>query len=445
MSAPSISAAGERRALSTPRAISAAGEILARWLSETERGGLDRLVQAETRRRRELNSSERRWLVEALFGTVRYLRRQEWILQRRGVEPGAAELIALWAELGGPAAGAGLPGPESPGDYLRLTLAFSDAMAAELEALLGAEAVVAAEHLNGPAPPILRVNTLRASRGRVLRALEGARRTRFCPWGVELSGRADVHQMPGFRDGWYEVQEEASQIVALLTDARPGQTIVDVGAGAGGKSLAIAAMMGGEGALLAVDSSRERLNRLEERAARGHVRNIRPVFIEADSAGRWQPSATKRRTLGRLEGTVDCVLVDAPCSGSGIVRRAPDLKWRGGDPVEHARLQSLLLEQAAALPAPGGALIYATCAIEREQNEAVVERFLASAEGAVFTLERALPRLRRAMERAALPREPGAIPPSHNELESLEAGPYLRTWPHRHGMDAFFAASLVRT
>src|SRR5205814_1536897 len=124
---------------------------------------------------------------------------------------------------------------------------FSDEMAAELERALGPDAVPAAEALNQQAPVTLRVNPLRATRSRVLRSLPGSRRTRFSPWGVEIEGRVNIHELPGFRDGWFEIQEEASQLVALLTDARPGQTVVDIGAGAGGKSLALAVMLENSG------------------------------------------------------------------------------------------------------------------------------------------------------------------------------------------------------
>ncbi len=436
---------GERRRLASPRALLAAEEILARWMGETERGPLDRLVQFELRHRRSLNSSERRWVGDAIFGSVRFLRRQTWLLEHDGLETGARERVELWArqvESGAP--GAGLPGPDMPAQYLRETLAFTNEMATALEQILGAEAVPAAAALNRQAPTTLRVNPLRTNRARVLKALSGSRRVRFSPWGIELDGRPNIHELPGFKDGWYEVQEEASQLVALLTDAQPGQTVMDLGAGAGGKSLAIAAMMGNDGQILAADSSQERLSRLEQRAERAGAKAIRPLSLAADSEGRWQLSATKQRTLGRLKQTADCVLVDAPCSGSGVIRRSPDAKWREIDTAYYTRLQARLLEQGAEFTAPGGCLIYAVCSFETEQDEAIVEQFLASGAGADFEVVPMLPRLDRAIRRCALPAESGAILPTTAELESLASGPYLRTWPHRHGLDAFFAACLVR-
>ncbi len=438
----------ERRRLASPRALLAAEEILGRWMAEGEDGALDRLVQAEMRQRRSLNSSERRWIGDTVFGAVRFFRRQTWTLGHSGLETGARQRIELWAKesCGGENKDSQpvLPGLERPAEYLRETLSYSDEMAAALEETLGTEALPAAEALNLQAPTTLRVNPLRTTRGRVLRSIPGSLRTRFSPWGVEIEGRANIHELPGFRDGWFEVQEEASQLVALLTDARPGQTVIDVGAGAGGKSLAIAAMMGNIGLILAADTSQERLTRLEQRAERAGAKAIRPLLLNADAEGRWQLSATKQRTVGKLGGTADCVLVDAPCSGSGVLRRSPDAKWRKTDHTQFAKLQALLLEQSAGFIAPEGCLIYATCAFETAQNEEVIAQFLASEAGAAFEVTPALPRLEQAINRLAPSAESGAIVPTTTELEALVSGPFLRTWPHRNGLDAFFAACLVR-
>jgi 16S rRNA (cytosine967-C5)-methyltransferase len=433
--------------LASPRALLAAEEILARWTTEVGGTPLDRLVQSDLRARRYLNSSERRWVADAVFGSVRYWRRQTWILNRSGLESGARERIELWAHRSGAgdnedlSAADGLPGPDTPGEFLRETLSFPEDMAAALETTLGAEALPAARALNAQAPTTLRVNTLRTTRRAVLVQLSDARPTQFSPWGIELAGRVNIHDLPGFHDGWFEIQEEASQLVALLTDARPGQTVVEIGAGAGGKSLAIAAMMQNRGALISVDTAPNRLNRIERRAERGGVKIIKRLDLMADYEGRWQLSGAEQRNVDKLRARADCVLVDAPCSGSGVLRRTPDAKWRQAQVADFARLQTLLLEQSAAFVSPGGCLLYATCAFEQAQDEEVVDRFLRSGAGSAFELDPAFARLERAVARARPPREAMEAPPP--QLETLTSGPYLRTWPHRHNLDAFFAACLV--
>jgi len=258
-----------------------------------------------------------------------------------------------------------------------------------------------------------------------------------------MAGRVNVHDLPVFREGWFEVQEEASQLVALLTNATPGQTVVDVGAGSGGKSLALAAMMRNQGILLAADSAPERLARLQDRARRAGAEIIRPLELTASDDGVWQLSGRKQRSLSRFVGKADCVLVDAPCSGSGVLRRSPDLKWRSQDLAQIARLQLLLLQQSAPLVAASGRLVYATCAFEREQNEAVIETFLKTEAGREFEVEPPLPRLVQSIRAASAAngRDPAV---TTDTFESLASGSFLRTWPHLHNMDAYFMASLVR-
>ena len=444
----SEAAPAERRRLASPRALLAAEEILARWMAESREAPLDRLVQSQMRGRRYLNSSERRWAGDAVFGAVRFWRQQTWLLERAGGVADARTRIELWARMEAPDADAGvwdhLPGTDTPAAYLRETLSYPDDMAVELEQALGSEAPTAAEALNRQAPTTLRVNVLRASRERVMAALPNAAHTRFSPWGLEIPARANVPELSGFQEGWFEIQEEASQLVALLTDARPGQTVVDIGAGAGGKSLAIAAMLENKGTLTAVDTSEERLARLEKRARRAGATVVKLFTIAADEEGRWQLSPGRQRSVKMLRERANCVLVDAPCTGSGVLRRSPDVKWREVDHAAFARLQRMLLEQSAELVRPDGVMIYATCSFERAQNEDVINAFLDSDAGREFEITPAVPRLSRTIARL---QAGGAIEhggPPAAEFESLAAGPFMRTWPHRHGLDAFFAACLMR-
>jgi 16S rRNA (cytosine967-C5)-methyltransferase len=462
----------------SPRALAAAIEIYARWEAEQERSPLDRVVAAEFRSRHYLNAGERRWIGAAVYGSVRFLRRQERLLELLGLPTTPDTRLRLWASAPAlpdgtsptliplpeermltsqehlTAALAALPGPATPRDHLRITLSFPDTLADTLEDLLGDEALDAARAFNAQAPTTLRVNTLRATRTQAQTALPAAVPTRYSPWGLELPQRLNLYDLPGFREGWFEAQEEASQLVALLTDAQPGQTVADVAAGAGGKTLALAALMQRRGRLIALDTAGERLAELGKRAARAGVAGIEMQQLHADAEGRWQLSGAAQQRLDRLRGTVDVALVDAPCTGSGVLRRSPDARWRVSDVEAFTRLQQTLLAQASMLVAPDGMLCYATCAFERSQNEEVVEAFLASPEGAAFRVEPALPRLRAACRRAARLTPDSPVPPPHptapapfteEAFAALASGPYLRTWPQRHGLDAFFAACLRRS
>ena len=429
------------------RALATAIKFLEAWEEQRAQRPLDRILETEFRNRRDLNSSERRWISSLIFGTVRLLRRQEFLLQKLGLPVNPEHLARLWAQSPGDgepgtvfrhtpplvseeqlqAALVALPTPETPAEFLRVTLSFPDAMATELEALLGTkEAILAAESLNQQAAITLRVNTLKTTPARLLPRLPPglATPTRYSPVGIELKGRVNMTTLLGWRDGYFEAQEEASQIVCQFLDVKPGETVIDVGAGAGGKTLALAAMMEGRGRLIALDLPSPRLGQLQERARRAGVQNFEIIVIHADERGDWQPEEVAKRKLDKLTLKADAVMVDAPCSGSGVIRRNPDTKWRETDLAEFARLQLKILTQSAPFVKPGGRLLYVTCAFEREQNEAVVATFLASEVGAEFHVEVSVP--------------PPFAPFATGELTAI------RTWAHRHSMDCFFAIRLYR-
>ncbi|MBA2919493.1 RsmB/NOP family class I SAM-dependent RNA methyltransferase [Sphingomonas sp. MAH-20] len=219
------------------------------------------------------------------------------------------------------------------------------------------------------APLDLRVNTLKASRDDVLDELPGAMPTRFAPHGARLAEPLPIEQHPLWRDGAVEVQDEGSQLIALACRAAAGQTIVDLCAGAGGKTLALAAAMGGEGRLVACDTDRARLSRLPPRAERAGATNIETRLLDP---GR------EAEALGDLAGAADCVLVDAPCSGTGTWRRNPEARWRL-TPDRLARLTALqarLVALAATLVRPGGRLIYAVCSLLDEEGADRMAAFL---------------------------------------------------------------------
>lgn len=484
----------------TDRALEAACAIYARWEAEEQRSPLDRVVEAEFRSRRYLNSRERRWVAEVVYNTVRFRRRQIRLLEILGLPLTPATLLRLTSIAPGSPTGeprlihppfqrtpplaarealeaalANLPGPAAAHDFLRTTLSFPDEMAEALEDLLDAEAIPAAVALNIQAPTTLRVNTLRITRAQVQAALPDTTPTRYSPWGLELPNRANLYDLPGFRDGWYELQEEASQLAVLLTDAQPGQTVVEIGAGAGGKTLALAALMENRGRLIALDTSQRRLEELHKRAKRAGVTCVETHLLSiASETGSASPSRVSETVfLEQQQGVAQHVFCDVPCTGSGVLRRSPAAKWRSVDLSAVVALQQDLLVQASAYVARGGHLYYVTCAFERAQNEAVIDTFLASPVGSAFHLEPVDPRLRHACRRAATLTPPArrfrkssgraaaarsqeagtpgvqSATPKHADeekpnLDALTDKPYLRTWPHRHRMDAFFAACLRR-
>src|SRR5260221_12383856 len=228
--------------------------------------------------------------------------------------------------------------------------------------------------LNGPAARDLRVNPLKRHRLTAKIALEGegvkAEESRYSPYGLRVFERIPLATLESFKSGRIEVQDEGSQLAALLADARPGMRVVDFCAGAGGKTLAIAAAMNNRGHLIACDVSEQRLERATQRLRRAGISILlrRHLTRERD---KW---------VKRHAGSFDRVFIDAPCTGTGNWRRNPDAKWRlaESDIAELTVLQNSIIESAARLVAPGGRLIYATCSFLREENEAPIQRFLAA-------------------------------------------------------------------
>jgi 16S rRNA (cytosine967-C5)-methyltransferase len=241
-------------------------------------------------------------------------------------------------------------------------------------ASLGENAVKEGAALSQRAPLDLRVNRLKSDRPRVLKALArfGAQPTPFSPDGVRIAAPSGEGRLPnvqaeaGFRKGWFEVQDEGSQVAALISGAKAGEQVADICAGSGGKTLALAAMMGNKGQIHAYDSDRHRLKNIFERLKRAGTRNVQVL-----SPGEGDP-------LAPLEGRMDIVFVDAPCSGSGVWRRHPDAKWRLTRDQLAARIaeQQAVLDRAVPLLRPGGRLVYATCSVLAEENGERVKAFL---------------------------------------------------------------------
>ncbi|MBU3648838.1 MAG: RsmB/NOP family class I SAM-dependent RNA methyltransferase [Limnohabitans sp.] len=293
-----------------------------------------------------------------------------------------------------------------------------------LKAQVGDAFWALAESLNAPAPLDLRVNLLQHKPQEVLAELRAAgvaaTPTPYSPWGLRLAGKPALQKLEVFTRGAVEVQDEGSQLLALLLEARRGEMVVDFCAGAGGKTLAIGAAMRNTGRLYAFDTSAHRLDAFKPRLARSGLSNVHPAAIAHERDER----------IKRLAGKIDRVLVDAPCSGLGTLRRNPDLKWRQTpkDVAELAELQLAILRSAARLLKPGGRLVYATCSLLPAENEAIAQAF-----GAEMPQFKPLS-VRERLEALQVP-----------EAASLSTtdGQYLRLWPHSHGTDGFFAAAWV--
>ncbi|MGZ6124662.1 MAG: RsmB/NOP family class I SAM-dependent RNA methyltransferase [Myxococcales bacterium] len=411
----------------------------------------DQALQRTLRREKQLRSVERRAVSDAVYGLLRLQGRVDHLLGRalntrklaldklatptRHLLRYAAYLIA--GERQSVASAVGLAGPEVAPWQWALELVAEPAQlgapADPLEALaaetslprwlaklwseqLGAEETrQLAQALNQRAPLTVRANLLRNTRDELMGTLraEGSRveATRLSPWGVIFTGRTNVFALRAFKTGLFEVQDEGSQLIALACEARPGQVVVDACAGAGGKTLALASEMRNRGRLVACDRDGRRLDELRPRARRDGVHNWEARTVPESSDAR----------IADLRGQADVVLVDAPCSGLGALRRNPDARWRL-DPAEVDSFpprQKEILERYARLVKPGGRLVYATCSINRGENEEVRAAFLAAHPQ--FEPARAFP-----------------------DPVGLGAGSEAQLLPHRHGTDGFYIAAMRR-
>jgi len=280
------------------------------------------------------------------------------------------------------------------------------------------------ESFNQGAGLDLRANDFKVKRADVQKELAKAGikavPTPYSPWGLRIAGKPALNKSEGFMRGDFEVQDEGSQLLALLLDAKRGEMVVDFCAGAGGKTLAIGAAMRSTGRLYAFDTSAHRLDSFKPRLARSGLSNVHPAAIAHERDDR----------VKRLAGKMDRVLVDAPCTGLGTLRRNPDLKWRQTlQSVEEMVVkQAAILQSAARLLKPGGRLVYATCSILPQENEVIAASF--SAANPEF-------------EPLSAGEILNALKVQH--AQSLCSGGqdgqlYLRLWPHKHSTDGFFAA-----
>ncbi len=380
---------------------------------------------------RALGNRERAFVADTVFGVLRHMRTIEQLAQGRRPRP----MVLVWLARYGGASVRDLASVLSNDEVTWLAAV----KAASLEALPlpvmlelpdwivenlrgqteESELFTLARGFFDPAPLDLRVNTLIAKRDEVLRELESdaipAAPTPYSPVGVRIQGRPSINRHPLFTRGAVEVQDEGSQLLGYLVAPRRHDLVVDFCAGAGGKTLHLGALMHSHGRLYAFDVSASRLARLKPRLRRSRLSNVHPQMIRNENDLR----------VKRLAGKVDRVIVDAPCSGLGTLRRNPDLKWRQTPQSikELVKKQASILRAAARLIKPGGRLVYATCSILTEENEEIVSHVLEEH-----------PEFRLAPCNALLAQQRIA----------LDTGVFLQLRPHVHATDGFFAAVLER-
>jgi len=398
----------------------------------------DRVAAAWFRQRRYAGSKDRAWVLSLVFSTLRRRGELDWALAVQDPSPRQRTLAALArieqldadainARFSKERYGPGLLSPDEQAITLLLTMPVDSAsppdwaranvppeLAVPLRESLGSDWVAELAALAEEAPVDLRVNGLKVDRktARAVLAKEGIQTypTPLSPLGLRVRGRANVTGSAAFREGLIEVQDEGSQLAALVAHPEPGQTVIDGCAGSGGKSLALAAEMQNEGCISAYDSKPQRLGQARRRFARAGITMIE--FAES---------------RGVLPYAADRVLLDVPCSGSGTWRRNPAAKWRTTreSVTEYAVIQSEILKTFAPYVKVGGRLVYVTCSLFSEENERQVEAFLT-----VHPEFRVLP-ANKIWRKTIGGEAPGS-------------GPYLRLTPQRSGTDGFFAAVLER-
>ncbi len=425
----------------------------------------DRLVRSMLDRHSRMEARDRALLTELVYGTLRWQGRLDWHIDRvssvrpKKITPAVRILLRLAlyqillleripehaavnesvkiARATQPPYVAGFvnavlreairradnwewPDPgKSPGEYLAVTASYPRWLADRCIREMGFEDAEAfCRACNNVAPMALRVNPARAKTEEVLARLRergtDAVPSSYLPDAVLVTGlREDVTRTPYYENGAVQIQDEASQMVSLILSPEPGERVLDLCAGFGGKSTHLASIMEDRGEVLSVDQAAWKLEELRKNALRQGIGIIRTV------------TADVLELLPEQLGRFDRVLLDAPCTGFGTIRRNPDIKWRRHpkDPYRFSGIQDTLLQHAARFVRKGGTLVYATCTVFREEDEDVAERFNAS--------------------------HPGWTPWDATDFlphgcREMAQGPYFRSWPHRHGTDGFFAARWVR-
>lgn len=367
----------------THRQLDALNEVLLQVLSF--RYPADQVVSRYFRAHRQLGAGDRRMIAETVYAGLRHYYRVKAMLAGEN-SPRLFALATLLGPRGYSVSGLEMllsakalqwakeaRGRRAPDDLSSRAELPPWVVASLQKAGMTDDAVLSlGRALQNPAPFDVRVNTILANRGQVLEKLrqEGiaAEPCRWAPDGIRLLDKPALQKHPLLVDGWVEVQDEGSQLVGQLVAPEPGHRVVDFCAGAGGKTLQIGALMENRGRIDAFDIAARRLQRLKPRLARSGLSNVRAQVIDSENDSK----------LKRLRNKADRVLVDAPCTGLGTIRRNPDLKFRQSEQslAELSERQFSILSAAAKLVKPGGRLVYATCSLLVEENQKVVDRFL---------------------------------------------------------------------
>lgn len=397
----------------------------------------DHLIDVFFRQRRYLGSHDRRELAESVYGVLRHRRLMQTLVARvdeqkiltpswllatyqihfekrtpQSVSEASPLAIAQTTQI------AEVSPAELGRDHLGVRLSFPDWLVAALQAQMGAESAALLEALNQAPPLTLRTNTLKTTRDDCVRELQQrgyeCAPTTLSPVGIQLMKRANLFSLDLFREGWFEVQDEGSQLISLLLDPKPNWRVADVCAGGGGKTLHLASLMKNRGELFAFEVIAPRLENLKKRVRRSGIHNVRTQLLQANVLPQ------------NLLGQFDAMLIDAPCTGTGVLRRNPYAKWKITPEMvqEMAAKQREILAHYAPLLKTGGRMVYATCSLMAEENEEVVEAFLKQ-------------------HTAFVKSEAAAILQRYN-LAKLAEENCMRLLPHRTGCDGFFAAVLEK-
>ncbi|HEX4911400.1 MAG TPA: RsmB/NOP family class I SAM-dependent RNA methyltransferase [Permianibacter sp.] len=427
-----------------------ASELLASILPLTDPA--DTMMDRYFKAHREMGSQDRGFAAETTYACLRRLRELRALCRGAGPFPGlrfeAEAIVATYLITVGGWSMRGLEETDfkdraealikTVRGFDKSTLTFAekfnlpDWLCEPLRQQLGdAETEKLARALNEPAPVDLRVSTRRIDREELQQQLTAhgfdCQPMPLSPWGLRREQRGPLFNTTQFKEGLFEMQDEASQLVGWLVSPRPRQTVVDFCAGAGGKTLHLADLMNNKGSIIACDVAQHRLDKMKPRLIRAKLDNVRllPLGSENDEA------------LRGLFGEADAVLVDAPCSGSGTLRRNPDMKWRDMDIASLHEQQLSILTSASRLVKPGGRLVYATCSLLAGENQNVVDEFLA-----------ANPDFVRAGIDGSDHQDAGimaafdALDPAL--AQQLREHGELVLLPHRHHTDGFFGQRLQR-
>ncbi|MFI4922656.1 MAG: RsmB/NOP family class I SAM-dependent RNA methyltransferase [Burkholderiales bacterium] len=392
----------------------------------------DNLLSRHFRNHHELGIHDRSFIADTLFGMLRHRR---FIEHLAGSTSQRRLVLAYLAKLSGLSLSELEPllsrdemkwlreiKAQSTDDLpLGMQSEFPDWLMEKLKSFMtDAEILALGRGMQNPAPLDLRINTIRTNREEVLHSLESegirAHPTPYSPTGIRIKNKMSLNRHALFLSGKVEVQDEGSQLICYLVAPRRHEMIVDFCAGSGGKALLLGAMMQNHGRVYAFDVSDKRLLNLKPRLKRSGLSNVHAQRIAHENDAK----------IKRLAGKIDRVLVDAPCSGMGTLRRNPDLKWRQSAQsiVELRQKQALILGHAASLLKPGGRLVYATCSILPEENEEIVDGFLK--DHLQFKQIHC-----------------GGI--LAQQSIALDTGTSLRILPHTHRTDGFFAAVMEKS